>query len=40
MVGNPIRCHEAPTVFRAPPRLHEHTDDVVGPSVPARDQAS
>ncbi|HEY6318940.1 MAG TPA: CoA transferase [Acidimicrobiia bacterium] len=40
MVGNPIRCPEAPSVYRAPPRLHEHTGDLLGPSVPARDQAS
>ncbi len=40
MVGNPIRCPETPSVFRAPPRLHEHTRDVVGPSVPARGHAS
>jgi CoA:oxalate CoA-transferase len=29
MVGSPIRVDGAPTSYAAPPRLHEHTDDVL-----------
>jgi crotonobetainyl-CoA:carnitine CoA-transferase CaiB-like acyl-CoA transferase len=39
MVGNPIRCTDAPQEFRRPPRLHEHTSEVLGPTQ-RRDQAS
>jgi CoA:oxalate CoA-transferase len=30
MVGNPIRCVEVAQEHRPPPRLHEHTDEVLG----------
>jgi len=30
MVGSSIRIVDSPTEYRLPPRLHEHTDDVVG----------
>jgi CoA:oxalate CoA-transferase len=40
MVGNPIRCSDAPQEYRPPPRLHEHTGEVLGPSAPVSDQAS
>jgi len=40
MVGNPIRCSDAHQEYRPPPRLHEHTGDVLGPSAPVSDQAS
>jgi crotonobetainyl-CoA:carnitine CoA-transferase CaiB-like acyl-CoA transferase len=40
MVGNPIRSEDASAAPRPPPRLHEHTDDVVGRSGPRADQAS
>jgi len=32
MVGNPIRSTDARQKYRLPPRLHEHTDDVLDPS--------
>jgi crotonobetainyl-CoA:carnitine CoA-transferase CaiB-like acyl-CoA transferase len=35
MVGNPIRCTDARQEYRVPPRLHEHTREVLD-----RDQAS
>ena len=28
MVASPIRFGDSETEYRAPPRLHEHTDDV------------
>ena len=31
MVGNPIRCTDARQEYRLPPRLHEHTSDVLDP---------
>jgi CoA:oxalate CoA-transferase len=37
LVGNPIRCTTAPQEYRLPPRLHEHTDEVLDRG---RDQAS
>jgi CoA:oxalate CoA-transferase len=40
MVGNPIRCADAPPVHRPPPRLHEHTGEVVVERDGGRDQAS
>jgi CoA:oxalate CoA-transferase len=40
MVGNPIRCADAPPVYRPPPRLHEHTGEVVGERDGGRDHAS
>jgi crotonobetainyl-CoA:carnitine CoA-transferase CaiB-like acyl-CoA transferase len=30
MVGNPIHCVGTPQEYGLPPRLHEHTDDVLG----------
>jgi crotonobetainyl-CoA:carnitine CoA-transferase CaiB-like acyl-CoA transferase len=39
LVGNPIRCTDGPQEFRRPPRLHEHTGEVLGPTQ-RRDQAS
>jgi crotonobetainyl-CoA:carnitine CoA-transferase CaiB-like acyl-CoA transferase len=39
MVGNPIRCTDAPPELGLPPRLHEHTDEVLG-TEQRRDQAS
>jgi crotonobetainyl-CoA:carnitine CoA-transferase CaiB-like acyl-CoA transferase len=38
MVANPIRFADAPGEYRLPPRLHEHTDEVVRRD--ASDQAS
>jgi CoA:oxalate CoA-transferase len=38
MVGNPIRCTDGPHDVRRPPRLHEHTGEVLG--LADRDQAS
>jgi crotonobetainyl-CoA:carnitine CoA-transferase CaiB-like acyl-CoA transferase len=38
LVANPIRIDDAPAEYRIPPRLHEHTDEVMGPS--DADQAS
>jgi crotonobetainyl-CoA:carnitine CoA-transferase CaiB-like acyl-CoA transferase len=38
MVGNPIRCTDARQEYRPPPRIHEHTGEVLGGPVP--DQAS
>jgi hypothetical protein len=35
MVGNPIRCSNTEQEYRVPPRLHEHTGEVLDP-----DQAS
>jgi crotonobetainyl-CoA:carnitine CoA-transferase CaiB-like acyl-CoA transferase len=32
LVANPIRVEGAPTEYRMPPRLHEHTDEVLRPS--------
>jgi CoA:oxalate CoA-transferase len=29
IIGNPIRCSDAHQEYRVPPRLHEHTDDVL-----------
>ena len=40
MVGNPIRCVDSGQEYRPPPRLHEHTGDVLGPPAPVSDQAS
>jgi crotonobetainyl-CoA:carnitine CoA-transferase CaiB-like acyl-CoA transferase len=34
MVGNPIRCTDAEPEYRAPPRLHEHTGDLLGHAGP------
>jgi crotonobetainyl-CoA:carnitine CoA-transferase CaiB-like acyl-CoA transferase len=30
MVGNPIRCTGVDQVYRVPPRLHEHTEEILG----------
>jgi crotonobetainyl-CoA:carnitine CoA-transferase CaiB-like acyl-CoA transferase len=38
MVGNPIRCTDARQEYRPPPRIHEHTGEVLGG--PVQDQAS
>lgn len=40
MVGNPIRYSDESRVVRPPPRLHEHTDEVVGRPGPRTDHAS
>jgi CoA:oxalate CoA-transferase len=40
MVGNPVRCTEAVPVYRPPPRLHEHTGEVLGELDLSPDQAS
>jgi CoA:oxalate CoA-transferase len=40
MVGNPIRCADALSAYRPPPRLHEHTGEVVGERDGGRDHAS
>jgi crotonobetainyl-CoA:carnitine CoA-transferase CaiB-like acyl-CoA transferase len=32
MVANPIRIDDAPAEYRTPPRLHEHTDELLRPS--------
>jgi CoA:oxalate CoA-transferase len=34
MVGNPIRCVGARQEYRIPPRLHEHTDELLGEPQP------
>jgi len=34
MVGNPIRCTSAEQDYRVPPRLHEHTREVLDPTKP------
>ncbi len=31
LIGNPIRFGDADQEYRLPPRLHEHTDEVLGP---------
>jgi crotonobetainyl-CoA:carnitine CoA-transferase CaiB-like acyl-CoA transferase len=40
MIGNPIRIEGAHPEYRVPPRLHEHTDDLVSRSAAPRGQAS
>ena len=40
MVGNPIRWSDDHQEYRPPPRLHEHTEDLLGPTAPVSDQAS
>src|SRR5215831_10296143 len=40
MVGNPIRCPGSGQTYGPPPRLHEHTGEVLGPSSTVSDQAS
>jgi crotonobetainyl-CoA:carnitine CoA-transferase CaiB-like acyl-CoA transferase len=30
VIGNPIRCTGAPSEYRVPPRLHEHTRELLG----------
>jgi crotonobetainyl-CoA:carnitine CoA-transferase CaiB-like acyl-CoA transferase len=41
LVGNPIRCDGTNQEYRPPPRLHEHTDEVLGnPESKSVDQAS
>jgi len=40
MVGNPIRSTDAHQEFSPPPRLHEHTHDLLGHAGPEGDQAS
>jgi crotonobetainyl-CoA:carnitine CoA-transferase CaiB-like acyl-CoA transferase len=40
MVGNPIRCPGSRQEYRPPPRLHEHSEEILGPTRPASDQAS
>jgi CoA:oxalate CoA-transferase len=36
VIGNAIRFDDAPPEYRVPPRLHEHTRDVLGPGAPER----
>ena len=40
MVGNPIRWSDGHQGYRPPPRLHEHTGEVLRPPAPVSDQAS
>jgi crotonobetainyl-CoA:carnitine CoA-transferase CaiB-like acyl-CoA transferase len=40
MVGNPIRSAGTRQEYRPPPRLHEHTGEVLRPTSPVSDQAS
>ena len=40
MVGNPIRCDDAASTVRTPPRLHEHTGEVLGRPAPDAGHAS
>ena len=40
MVGNPIRYSDAPQVYRPPPRLHEHTEALLGSEPPVEGHAS
>jgi CoA:oxalate CoA-transferase len=40
MIGSPIRFDGAQPSYRLPPRLHEHTEDVLGRTERAPDQAS
>jgi crotonobetainyl-CoA:carnitine CoA-transferase CaiB-like acyl-CoA transferase len=36
VIGSPIRFDDARPEYHAPPRLHEHTRDLLGPAVPER----
>ncbi len=40
MIGSPIRFDDARAEYRVPPRLHEHTGELVAPSTRDADQAS
>ena len=40
LVGNPIRYTGSGQTYGPPPRLHEHTGEILGPSSPVPDQAS
>jgi crotonobetainyl-CoA:carnitine CoA-transferase CaiB-like acyl-CoA transferase len=40
MVSSPIRFQDGSAAYRPPPRLHEHTDEVLGEAKPAPGQAS
>jgi CoA:oxalate CoA-transferase len=40
MVGNPIRCSDSGQEHRPPPRLHEHTGELLKPPTQVSDQAS
>jgi hypothetical protein len=40
MVGNPIRIEGVHSTYRVPPRLHEHTDELVDRPAPEPGQAS
>jgi crotonobetainyl-CoA:carnitine CoA-transferase CaiB-like acyl-CoA transferase len=40
VIGNPIRCSDARSEYRVPPRLHEHTSELLGSTAPTRDHAS
>jgi crotonobetainyl-CoA:carnitine CoA-transferase CaiB-like acyl-CoA transferase len=40
MVSNPIRFQDAAAAYRPPPRLHEHTDEVLGETKRAPGHAS
>jgi crotonobetainyl-CoA:carnitine CoA-transferase CaiB-like acyl-CoA transferase len=36
VIGSPIRFDDAPSEYREPPRLHEHTREVLGGCAPER----
>jgi CoA:oxalate CoA-transferase len=40
LIGNPIHCGDVRDEYRAPPRLHEHTDEVLTKSTPTSGHAS
>jgi CoA:oxalate CoA-transferase len=40
MVSNPIRCAGTPSAYGPPPRLHEHTEELLGEAERAPGQAS
>jgi hypothetical protein len=39
VIGSPIRFHDAAPEYRVPPRLHEHTEELISPP-PATDHTS
>jgi crotonobetainyl-CoA:carnitine CoA-transferase CaiB-like acyl-CoA transferase len=40
MIGSPIRMEDTAPSYRVPPRLHEHTEELLDRPPPGRDQAS
>jgi crotonobetainyl-CoA:carnitine CoA-transferase CaiB-like acyl-CoA transferase len=40
LIGNPIRCPDGQREHRPPPRLREHTAELLERPTPPRDQAS